>query len=133
VAVGLLAACLFSRRLSRHHLLACLTIWVEPHQLRLHRRHDYDTDLGIGPAAAKESRVFGLTDWLVARFGEDWDTAWRESQDVEVRLFRGFGVAYGALILAHVIVFVLSPNTRSSSGMRTRCDRRDMRAVRSPC
>jgi ATP-binding cassette subfamily B protein len=107
VAAGLLAACLLSRRLFRHHLIAYLTIWVQPRQLRLHRRHNYDADLGIGPLAAKESRIFGLTDWLVERFGEDWDDAMREPQDVQGRLFRGFGIANGVLVLAYLFVFLL--------------------------
>jgi ATP-binding cassette subfamily B protein len=107
VALGLLGACLLARRLFRHHLISYLTIWVQPRQLRLHRRHGYDDDLAVGPAAAKEARVFGLTDWFTERFGDDWDDAMREPQAVQGRLFRGFGFANGVLMLAFLALFVL--------------------------
>jgi ATP-binding cassette subfamily B protein len=106
VALALLAACFFSRRLTRHHLISYLTIWVQPRQLRRHRRHDYDADLAIKPAAAKEARVFGLTDWFGERFKVDWQQAWREPHVVQARLFRGFGISSGVLILAYLTVFV---------------------------
>jgi hypothetical protein len=59
-AAGLLSVCLLSRRIVRRAFFAFLWAWVDPEQLRGQRRFDYTLMLGIGPAGAKESRVFGL-------------------------------------------------------------------------
>jgi len=46
------------------------------------RRAEYEGELGLLPEAAKEVRVFGLRDWVAARFVDRWWTAmtpvWRE-------------------------------------------------------
>ena len=36
------------------------------------RRSDYYVDLALAPGAAKETRVFGLSDWIVDRFRGHW-------------------------------------------------------------
>ncbi len=45
------------------------------------RRADYYRALALAPAAAKEARIWGLTDWLVGRFEETWrrtmEPTWR--------------------------------------------------------
>jgi ABC-type multidrug transport system fused ATPase/permease subunit len=41
------------------------------------RRSDYLRDLVLTAAAAKEIRLFGLTEWLRARFVREWDSAMR--------------------------------------------------------
>ncbi|HJP75022.1 MAG TPA: ABC transporter ATP-binding protein [Pseudonocardiaceae bacterium] len=41
------------------------------------RRSDYLRDLVLTAAAAKEIRLFGLTEWLRARFAGEWDAAMR--------------------------------------------------------
>jgi SMP-30/Gluconolactonase/LRE-like region len=105
-AAGLLSACLLCRRILRRGLLEYLWIWRAPEQMRLQRRASYDQWLGVEPPNAKEARIFGLTDWLVARFWQDWDQCMREPARIHRRLFRNLGVAYGALGLAYALVFV---------------------------
>ncbi len=45
------------------------------------RRADYYRTLALAPAAAKEVRIWGMTDWLVGRFEETWrrtmEPTWR--------------------------------------------------------
>jgi ATP-binding cassette, subfamily B, bacterial len=83
-------------------------LWAvaESDQLRVRRRTDYDMKVGIGPIAAKESRMFGLTSCLVDRFGDDWDVQVRPIEVNRNRLIAGFGAAYGVLLIALAIVFV---------------------------
>jgi len=72
VAAGLLAACLLCRRIHRRALIDYLWSWVHPDELRIHRRYHYELTLGFGSRSgsqiAKESRIFGLLDWLLDRF-----------------------------------------------------------------
>ena len=42
------------------------------------RRSYYVRSLALGPALAKETRVFGLADWLVERYRQGWLTEMRE-------------------------------------------------------
>ena len=106
-AVGLAFACLLSRRLVRRHRLAYLSIWKAPPQMRLQRRADYHERLGIQPPAAKESRIFDLTDWLIDRFRRDWRAVMHEPSQIQGRLFQTLAVALGGLAAAYTIAFVL--------------------------
>ncbi len=49
---------------------------------RRFRRSSYFRDLALGPAAAKELRLFGLAPWVVERFSDQWHRAmqafWRD-------------------------------------------------------
>jgi ABC-type multidrug transport system fused ATPase/permease subunit len=49
------------------------------------RRTTYVRDFALRPEAAKELRIFGLQDWLDARFHREWRTAmaglWRDRED----------------------------------------------------
>jgi ABC-type multidrug transport system fused ATPase/permease subunit len=106
-AAGLLAACLLCRRIVRRGTLAYLWVWRgDPEQMRFQRRADYGADLGVGPVVAKESRVFGLTDWLGDRFRSDWGSVMREPAELQGRLLRGGILAYGVLMIAYALVFV---------------------------
>jgi ATP-binding cassette subfamily B protein len=53
------------------------------------RRADYYRTLGLAPDAAKETRVFGLAEWVSERFRSQWraamDTVWRERRKHTVR------------------------------------------------
>jgi ATP-binding cassette subfamily B protein len=75
------------------------------------RRAAYVRSLAMGAPAAKEVRVFGLGDWVVARYGEAWlDTLrmmWRTRQSsrglstaTALALAVSHGVVLGALALA---------------------------------
>ena len=106
-AVGLLAACLLFRRIDRRRTLAYLWVWRgDPEQMRSQRRADYGADLAIGPAVAKESRVFGLTDWLGDRFRRDWGAVMREPAELQRQMLLGGVVAFGLLMIAYALVFV---------------------------
>ncbi|HZU72306.1 MAG TPA: ABC transporter ATP-binding protein/permease [Acidimicrobiales bacterium] len=47
-------------------------IMAQAAQTQVLRRSDYIRLLMLGPIAAKEVRVFGLGDWLVGRFRQEW-------------------------------------------------------------
>lgn len=90
------------------------------------RRADYVRDLGLGPLSAKETRVFGLSDWLRQRYRDSWTEAmtpvWKSRQSImgafltmaaiglAVRtgsyLFVGFSGANGTIDLARTVVLV---------------------------
>ena len=107
-ALGLLAACLLGRRIIRRGTFAYLWVWRgNPEQMRFQRRADYGADLAIGPVVAKESRVFGLTDWLGDRFRRDWGGVMREPAELQRQLLRGGVVAYGVLMVAYAAAFIL--------------------------
>ena len=106
-AAGFLTACLICRRILRRGSLEYLWIWKEPEQMRVQRRASYHELLGIGPVSAKESRVFGLTDWLIGRFAHEWRDVMRKPAEIQGRLFRSFIVGYGTLGVAYAVVLVL--------------------------
>lgn len=64
------------------------------------RRADYLRDLVLTAAAAKEIRLFGLTEWLRARFGREWDRAMRtvwQARSGRGALLTGSAVAVSAV------------------------------------
>jgi ATP-binding cassette, subfamily B, bacterial len=106
-AAGLFAACLLFRRIDRRRTLAYLWVWRgDPEQMRFQRRADYGADLGVGPVVAKESRVFGLTDWLGDRFRRDWGSVMREPAELQRQLLWCGILAYGMVVAAYGLVFV---------------------------
>jgi ATP-binding cassette subfamily B protein len=113
VAAGLLAACLLCRRIHRRALIDYMWSWVHPDELRIHRRYHYELTLGFGSwmgsgaQIAKESRIFGLLDWLLDRFNVDWHLAMRRSEATRDRLFRAVVLSYGVLLVAYVVSFTL--------------------------
>jgi len=90
------------------------------------RRADYVRDLGLGPLSAKETRVFGLSDWLTQRYRDGWTEAmtpvWKSRRSImgafltmaaiglAVRtgayLFVGLSGANGTIDLATTVVLV---------------------------
>lgn len=113
-AAGLLTACLLARRHLRRGQLEYIWTSLEPEQEGFHRRYHYDRKLGIGSMAAKESRVFGLTEWFIARFRDDWRDAFREVDARRARLFRHFGLAYVVLASAYTVVYVFVAGATAS-------------------
>lgn len=71
------------------------------------RRAEYLRDLAITPAAAKELRIWGMLDWLVARFERAWRTAiepvWRARRP-RARVLFG---ASGAVLAINLLSFGL--------------------------
>jgi len=103
---GLLAAGLFARRHLRRGQLEYIWTSLEPQQNRFHRRYHYDRQLGIGGIAAQEARVFGLREWFIARFRDDWRQAFREVDARRAKMFRHFGLAYMVLACGYCLVYV---------------------------
>ncbi|HEX2047628.1 MAG TPA: ATP-binding cassette domain-containing protein [Acidimicrobiales bacterium] len=64
-------------------------------QVRALRRSTATAELATSPHAAKEIRLFGLGDWLGARFAREWHTAM-----AEVWRLRGGGVGVGVGVFA---------------------------------
>jgi ATP-binding cassette subfamily B protein len=103
-AVLLLAVAMAVRtRAHREHLLFVKgqrTVWPA------YRRAYYTASLATAPPAAKETRIFGLTDWLVDRHEQEWEaiTSSLGPQRAKVRswLVRTQGMLTGA----HIAVFV---------------------------
>jgi len=113
-ALGLLVASLLGRRIVRQALFSFLRAIATSDQLRTRRRTDYDLKLGIGPTAAMESRIFGLSGWIRDRFQGDWDTAVRPIHTTRNRLTRDFGAAYGLLLVGGGLVFVFAAGAAAS-------------------
>ena len=90
-------------RAHREHLLFVRgqrTVWPS------YRRAYYTASLATAPPAAKETRIFGLTEWLVARHEREWDsiTSSLGPQRAKVRawLLRTQAMLTGA----HIAVFL---------------------------
>jgi ATP-binding cassette subfamily B protein len=116
-AAGLLGACLLARWHLRRGQLEYIWTSLEPDQEGFHRRYHYDRALGIGSMAAKESRVFGLTDWFIGRFREDWRDAFKEVDARRARLFVHFGFAYMVLASAYTIVYLFLARAAASGAL----------------
>lgn len=68
------------------------------------RRSEYMRSLAVEPSAAKETRVFGLADWIVDRYANAWLEAHRIMWDGR-RASRGLNVASTfALTVSHGVV-----------------------------
>jgi ATP-binding cassette subfamily B protein len=70
LALGLLAVLLAIRVRIRRQVLQTLEVMMSATPAI--RRADYFLDLALDPQAAKETRVFGLADWVVERFQSAW-------------------------------------------------------------
>jgi ATP-binding cassette subfamily B protein len=115
---GLLAAGLFARRHLRRGQLDYIWTSLEPGQSRLHRRYHYDRKLGIGGIAAKEARVFGLREWFIGRFRDDWREAFREVDARRARMFRHFGLAYAVLATGYCLAYVFIAGAAAAGSLR---------------
>jgi ATP-binding cassette subfamily B protein len=99
------------RVVMRRHILTSVETRVG--QTPVLRRSQYFVDLALLPAAAKETRVFGLADWLVERFRGHYLTAmhavWRNRAAGQRRLvppllamLAAAGFGYGLIVQAAV-------------------------------
>lgn len=75
--------------------------WTDPL-----RRADYLKRLGLRPDAAKEVRIFGLTDWLTDRFGVEWARVTAELWRSRRVGGRTMTVLTVVLLAAHLIVLL---------------------------
>ena len=69
------------------------------------RRPRYLRELAMGPAAAKEVRIFGLADWLVRSYVESYQAALHQIWRGRKLGMRTVLVATGGVLLAHALVF----------------------------
>ena len=70
LAAGLIGILLAARVLVRRRSAGVVTAVAET--VTDLRRSNYYADLALAPGAAKETRVFGLSDWIVDRFRGHW-------------------------------------------------------------
>lgn len=90
-------------RAHREHLLfvrAQRSVWPD------YRRAYYTASLATAPPAAKEVRVFGLTDWLVARHEREWESVTSSLGPERAKVRRWLVRTQGMLTGAHIAVFV---------------------------
>jgi ABC-type multidrug transport system fused ATPase/permease subunit len=106
--------------LSTHLLLRTATVWDREtgDVLAAQRRAEYSYRLAVDPPAAKEVRVFGLSEWVVERFAGARrrlvDARWRAA-----RLPRRRVVATCVLVTAANLVVLLSLARDTASGAFT--------------
>jgi ATP-binding cassette subfamily B protein len=107
LALVLAAGYAVAYRISRRHWHD-VTLVLMGRTPRL-RRSYYVRTLALTPQVAKETRVFGLSDWLVERYRQGWlaemQDIWRSRREGWLATF-GAAVAVGAIELAVVAVFV---------------------------
>ncbi|HEV3497872.1 MAG TPA: hypothetical protein VHA34_16135, partial [Actinomycetes bacterium] len=101
-------------------LLLLVALWIRARAHRSHqlfvkaqravwpayRRAAYTASLATAPAAAKETRIFGLTDWLVARHEREWEAVTSSIGPERAKVRALLAKTQGALTLGHVAVFV---------------------------
>jgi ATP-binding cassette, subfamily B, bacterial len=66
------------------------------------RRSYYLLDTAIGASAAKELRVFGLSDWIVGEYGTQWAKAIEVFHRGRMRFIRRFLVLFAPVLLAYL-------------------------------
>ncbi len=97
---------LWMRIVMRRHLMLSVSAALD--QTSVLRRSHYFVDLAMTPGAAKETRIFGLGDWLADRFRshylEAMKAVWRTRARGQRRLFLPILAVTAADILGFVLV-----------------------------
>lgn len=104
-ALVILGYRLFSRRRGRQEYLKM--IQNQTGQAKALRRSDYFRDLALRPGAAKETRVFGLADWVLDRFSRHWLEAMADLWRQRWKSVRFFVWSYALSWIPHLAIFVL--------------------------
>ena len=104
LAIALAAGSLWFRRLN-HRVNVAQARAFEDH-MPSYRWAGYYTGLAVEPSAAKETRVFGLADWLVGRHREAWDRVTTSMSAVRHRTARRLTACYVGVFPLHALVFV---------------------------
>lgn len=81
------------------------------------RRANYLKRLALMPDAAKEQRIFGLTDWLIDRFGREWARVMHELWRSRRIGRRTMTVLTPLLLAANLIVLVLAARSALNDGL----------------
>ena len=101
-----LAATMWMRFAMRHHILAAVATRLA--EASVLRRSEYFVDLALTPNAAKETRVFGLGDWLRSRYTAHYLDAmrsvWRSRARNRRRLVLPLLATGGANVLAYLVI-----------------------------
>ena len=71
-----------------------------------YRRAYYTASLATAPPAAKETRIFGLTEWLVARHEREWEAITSSLGPERAKVRSWLVRTQGMLTGAHIAVFV---------------------------
>ena len=66
------------------------------------RRSYYFLDTAVGAYAAKELRIFGLSDWIVGEYGRQWAKAIEVFHGGRMRFIRRFLVLFAPVLLAYL-------------------------------
>lgn len=116
--VILLAAIVFLGLRTRHRVIDIAT--AQHFQTRHLRRADYLHQLLLTPAAAKETRVFGLGGWFVERFASEWRAAmsvvWLRRRGILTGEFVGIVPLTAAVAGIGWLVVVDALDGRTSAG-----------------
>ena len=120
-AVAVLAASAAARRHGQRHHAAMYRRFKD--LAGDYRRAGYTSSLATMPAAAKETRVFGLGDWLVDRYRRQWGEVTAEMAavraDVRARTVRSYGLMAVAQAGAFVHLGVSAAGGRIGVGTLT--------------
>ena len=90
-------------RAQREHLLFVRgqrTVWPS------YRRAYYTASIATAPAAAKETRIFGLTEWPVAPHEDEWESITSSLGPQRAKVRAWLVRTQGMLTGAHIAVFV---------------------------
>lgn len=111
-ALALLPLWALTGRFLRADIYRANPFWAEPL-----RRASYLKRLALMPEAAKEQRIFGLTDWLIDRFGREWAHVMAELWRARAVGHRTMTVLAPLLLGANVIVIVLAARSALDGGL----------------
>ncbi|MER5521321.1 ATP-binding cassette domain-containing protein [Streptomyces sp. NPDC002763] len=115
LAAGLLALTLYVRSVTRRQ-------WLDQHAaVRCHapatRRANYWADIAVLPWSAKETRIFGMADWVRGRFRHAMDERAAAVAGVRLRLVRRAG--WTTLVMMAAVATVLAALAASAADGRT--------------
>lgn len=111
-AVALLPLWVVAGRFLQADMYRANPFWAEPL-----RRAEYVKRLGLMPDAAKEQRIFGLTGWLVDRFGREWARVMGELWKARAVGYRTMAVLGPILLAVNVLVLVLAARSALDGGI----------------
>lgn len=75
------------RHRGRRHFLEMMKVYS--HESQEMRKSYYFRDLALRPEAGKETRVFQMADWILARFSDYWDVVMKQIWELRRGIMRG--------------------------------------------
>lgn len=106
LAVGLLTLRLGMRVVGRRGYFKMVQIYTN--QTQKLRRSEYFRDLALRPEAGKETRLFGLSEWIVECFSSDWLSVmrdvWRQRRDSVLKFIPIFAFFWAVLLGSFALV-----------------------------